>query len=129
MLVLDTHVWVWWIGGPACPALSKVVQRQIEGATELGVSAISCVEVAWLHAKGRLAFDRDPLVWMEQALSRARVKPLPITPAIAMTAATLPWSHKDPADRIIVATALEHRAQLASKDDRIRSCKIIETVW
>ncbi len=129
MLILDTHVWVWWIGGPACPPLSAHCRHAINESSRIGVSAMSCVEVAWLVAAGRLAFDRDPHTWMEQSLSRPRVELVPITPAIAIAAAELEWDHRDPADRLIVACALKSNARLATKDQSIRDFDGVDTVW
>jgi PIN domain nuclease of toxin-antitoxin system len=129
MIVLDTHVWVWSIGGPGCPRLSAVVRRRMDEAETLGVSAVSCLEVAWLVARGRLVLDRDPLTWLRQALARPRTALLEIGPEVAVRAANLEWTHKDPADRIIVATALELRAPIASRDRLLRSYRRVQTVW
>jgi PIN domain nuclease of toxin-antitoxin system len=128
-LVLDTHAWVWWIGGPACPRLPARVQRAIDGARRIGVSAMSCLEVAWLVAHGRLGFDRPTLQWIEQALARPRVELLPLSPSIATSAAELPWENKDPADRVIVATAIEHRAKLVTRDEPMRKLTGVTTLW
>ncbi len=129
MLLLDTHVWIWWIGGPACPPLSTRCRHAITESPRIGISAMSCVEVAWLVAAGRLAFDRDPHTWMEQALSRPRVELIPITPAIAVAAAELEWEHRDPADRLIVACALKSNARLATKDRSLWDFDGVDTVW
>ncbi len=129
MLILDTHVWVWWIGGPACPPLSARCRRAISETARIGISAMSCIEIAWLVAAGRLAFDRDPRTWMEQSLSHPRVELVPITPALAVAAAGLEWEHRDPADRLIVASALERNARLATKDRSIRGFDGVDTVW
>lgn len=129
MLVLDTHAWVWWIAGPGGGLLSSKARAYIDEADKIGISAISCVEVAWLVARGRLTFDRDVLVWIKQALARPRVLLLEISPEIAVSAANLDWSHRDPADRIIVATALRRRAPVVSKDEQIQVCNLVQTVW
>lgn len=128
-LVLDTHAWVWWIGGPAAPALSKRARKTIEEAEVLLISAASCVEVAWLEASGRLRFDRDPLTWLKQALAKPRVQLAELTPEVAVRAANLPWDHRDPNDRFIVATALLSRAPLCTKDRVIKASGLVTTVW
>lgn len=129
MVVLDTHAWVWWVGGPGCPGLSPAAQRCIEGATSIGVPATSCVEVAWLVRHGRLRFDREPLTWMQQALARPKVELLPTTPEVAVRASELVWDHRDPADRLIVATALVHRAPLVTADAAILAFTEARGVW
>ncbi|OGR10586.1 MAG: hypothetical protein A2341_09545 [Deltaproteobacteria bacterium RIFOXYB12_FULL_58_9] len=129
MIVLDTHAWVWWIGGPGAPSLSKPARTAIETAAEIGVSDISLVEVAWLVANDKLRLDRDVEVWIHQALGNDRIRRLRIEPEIATRAAMLSWHHKDPADRIIVATAGVHRAKLVTRDRAIRAAKLVATVW
>ncbi len=128
-LLLDTHALVWWVGGPAAPRLSGPAAAAIQDARALEVSAITCVEVAWLAAHGRLRFDREPAIWLHQVLNRPRVELIPITPEIAVRAAELDWDHRDPADRLIVATALERRVALVTRDDEIRHFEEVETVW
>jgi len=70
-LVIDTHVWLWWIGGPGCPALSETARAHIAATDHVGVSAVSCVEIAWLVAHGRLTLDRPPATWLEHAAALA----------------------------------------------------------
>ena len=80
MIVLDTHAWLWWISKPS--ELSRAARQRIGAETRLGVSAISCLEVATLVAKGRISLDRDPLDWLEQAVAVRKVELLPLTPAV-----------------------------------------------
>lgn len=82
-----------------------------------------------LVAKERLEFDRDVLKWIQHALTLPRVRFMELSPEIAVEAARLQWDHRDPADRIIVATALLLRAPIATKDDRIASFPAVRTVW
>ncbi len=129
MVVLDTHVWIWWVGGPGCPAVSPAALSAIDAAAVVGISATTCVEVAWLAAKGRVRFDRDTLTWLHQALARPRVTLLPTTPEIAVVAAGLDWTHRDPADRLILATAQVHRASLVTADETISRFASALCVW
>lgn len=129
MVVLDTYVWVWWIGGPGCPSLSVAARKAIADAAVIGVTATSCVEVAWLTARGRVKFDRDTLTWLQQALARPRVALLPTTPEIAVVAATLEWEHRDPSDRLIVAASITHRAPLVTADAAILASGLARTIW
>ncbi len=129
MTILDTHAWVWWAAEPE--KLSRKARREIDEAQSLGVCAISCWEVAMLVAKGRLELDRPVPTWIDQALGLPRVGLIPLSPAIAVSAAEIGDEfHGDPADRMIVATTkhLSH-AVLVTRDREIRDSQIIPTVW
>ncbi len=83
-----------------------------------------------LAAQGRIEFDRDLLLWIRQALALPRLSLLPLSPEIAVASAQLGHDFVgDPADRIIVATALQHKARLVTKDRRLRTSRRIETTW
>jgi PIN domain nuclease of toxin-antitoxin system len=127
VIVLDTHAWIWWAGDPR--RLGKRGRAALKAADRVGVPAICCFEVAAAIARGRLTVDRAPLEWLEQALALPRVELLPLTPAIAVRAAHLGAFHGDPADRLIVATAIEHSGTLVSRDRRIRAYAGVTSVW
>ena len=127
MIVADTHAWVWWIGWRH--RMSRTALRSMDEATEIGICAISCWEVALLVEKGRLELDRDVLLWITQALEMPKVRLLDLGPAVAVASTRLEWDHDDPADRMIVATAIAHRAPLVSKDKRIRSFRPANAIW
>ena len=78
MIVLDTHAWLWWVSKPS--SLSRTARSRIENETRIGVSAISCLEVATLVVKGRISLDRDTLEWLEAALAMRKVELIPLTP-------------------------------------------------
>jgi PIN domain nuclease of toxin-antitoxin system len=119
MIVLDTHIWVRWLDPEADPLPASLVEK-IELADSLAVSAITCWEVAWLHRRERIALKLPLNAWMDHALQGSEVVCLPIERKIANRAALLPEHHRDPADRLIMATALEYSAQLVSLDERFR---------
>lgn len=128
MIILDTHTWIWWVSDPQ--HLSQAASKEIATAKRIGVPAIECWEIATLVAKGRIALDRDPLDWIEQALALPRVELVPLTPAIAVRSTQLgPDFHGDPADRLIVATALLEAATLVTKDAKIRAHAAVRSVW
>jgi len=128
VIVLDTHAWIWWAASPA--RLSARARAAIETAGAIGVPAIGVWELAMLVAKKRLELDRDVLAWARQALALPRVALLPLTPEIAVASAALPAEFPgDPADRIVVSTALEHGAAVVSKDARLRGIAGLKTVW
>ena len=88
----------------------------IESAPSIGISPVSCFELALAHRRGRLELPQPPSEWFRCALEGSGVELLPLTPAIAARAVTLTEVHRDPFDRIIIATTLEYHARLASLD-------------
>ena len=91
---------------------------RIDSAEPAGVSAISCFEVAWLAHHGRIELPDAEEDWFNKALDGSGILLLPITPPIARIAVQLPEHHRDPQDRLIIATALNHDATLISADDK-----------
>lgn len=126
MIVLDTHAWIWFTGDDRLlsPAALEAVQR----ADRIGVSPISVWEVSMLCSKGRLVLDDDVGAWVARALEVPRVEVVPITPSVAILAGRLPI-HGDPADRLLVATALSLSAALVTKDEKIRESALGTIVW
>jgi len=115
MIVLDTHIWVTWIiNGNS--ALSDAIVNAMATDTHWAISAISCFEVSLLVKRGRLVLPLPVEDWLREALEHSGVESLPVTCAIMYKAAMLSDIHRDPADRIIIATALVYDAQLASFD-------------
>ena len=127
MIVLDTHAWLWWVSDP--DRLGRAARKQLESSDLIGVASVSCFEVAAAAAKGRISLDRGALEWLHQAIALPHVELLPLTPAIAVKATELGRFHGDPADRLIVATALLESAPLVTKDRRIRKYQAVVTIW
>jgi PIN domain nuclease of toxin-antitoxin system len=129
MIVLDTHVWVWWIHGGE--QLTQA-QREIITANEtdlIGVSAISCWEIAKLVEYGRLELPCSSEEWFEQALSYPGIQVLALTPEIAIGSTRLPGEfHRDPADQIIVATARVYGCPLVTSDEKILNYPHVSTI-
>lgn len=122
MILMDTHVWIWWVQGD--PSLPPSMRGQLEVNEKygLGVSVISCLEIARLVAYGRLILPRPIDEWVNEALLYPHVKLVELSPAIAIDSSRLPGPfHKDPCDRIIVATARSLDIPLATADGRIRN--------
>ncbi len=127
-VVLDTHAWLWWTSQPA--KLGRRAAAKIRVARRIGVSAVSCLEVAIAAARGKISLDRAPLDWLEQALAMPRVELIPLTPRIAVAASQLGRDFPgDPADRVITATAILESAILLTKDARIRGFSGVATDW
>jgi PIN domain nuclease of toxin-antitoxin system len=121
MILLDTHMWVWWVqGDPTIPAAMRGV-LEVNEKYGLGVSVISCLEVARLVAYGRLTLPKPVSQWVDEALRYPHVKLVELSPEIAVDSTQLPEPfHKDPSDRIIVATARRLDVPLATTDGLIR---------
>jgi PIN domain nuclease of toxin-antitoxin system len=122
VILLDTHVWVWWLhGDPELPpGMTVTIELQCERG--LAVSAISCWEVAKLVERGRLRLPLPIDEWMDEALESAGIELIPLTRDIAIASTTLPGEfHRDPADQIIVATARVRGLRLMTCDEKIRA--------
>ncbi|MDE0358252.1 MAG: type II toxin-antitoxin system VapC family toxin [Gammaproteobacteria bacterium] len=128
--LLDTHVLIWWLQDPAL--LSPAQKRVTDEAgkeSPLRVSDISLWEIATLHSLGRIRLAIPVREWLEKAVAPPLVRRHGISPAIAAEVARLPDSfHRDPADRILVATARTLGATLLTHDRRIRESGLVETV-
>ncbi|MCI0432117.1 MAG: type II toxin-antitoxin system VapC family toxin [Gemmatimonadetes bacterium] len=131
MIVLDTHSWVWWANDSA--DLSRPARKQIEAALRedrLLVSSISVWEVALLVERGRLQLAIAVDEWVARTERVPGLRFVPVNNAIALRSRQLPGRlHKDPADRIIVATALSHGATVVTRDDRIRGYEHVRSIW
>jgi PIN domain nuclease of toxin-antitoxin system len=128
--LLDTHILVNWVSAPEelSPAQRHVLETA-SGSAPVMISDISLWEIATLVSLGRLALDRPLREWLEQAAAPPLVRRVDISPAVAAAAADLPDTfHRDPADRIIVATARVMGAVLLTNDIRIRDAGIVQTV-
>jgi PIN domain nuclease of toxin-antitoxin system len=120
MIILDTHIWVWWVHDDERLIPVQVEAIQANEADVIGVSAISCWEIAKLVEHGRLELLCPLREWFEQALSYPGIYLLELTPEIAIESTQLPGEfHRDPADQIIVATARAYGCSLVTADGRI----------
>lgn len=126
MVVLDTHVLIHDALAPA--RLSRRAKRLLD-TQPLACSDISLWEIGMLVSKGRVAIEADSEQFLEDIIRARNLRVLPITPRIAALAQSPEFSHSDPADRIIAATAIAHRARLLSADERLRRLASIEVVW
>ena len=113
MILLDTHIWVRWQNAPE--TLPTNILGWLAESDVLAVSAISCWEVAMLARKQRIELNMSIDEWIDEALAFTG-QCLSIDRSILLLAASLPEHHRDPADRIIIATAIVHRANLISFD-------------
>jgi len=125
MLILDTHIWIWWINQTP-KKLSADVILKIEQSETVAISAISCFELMWLYTHNRIVLNIPIHEWFAQATEEAGIICLPISCDIAKLAAELPEHHKDPQDRIIIATAIQQESSLLSADQQFSAYKEIQ---
>ena len=120
-MLLDTHVWLWFMLANA--ELASNEQNAINRAAASGrlrIAAISVWEAALLASRGRVALRRPLAQWIAEAVSVPGLSIEPLLPQVAVEAASLPETfHRDPADRLIVATARVTNATLMTRDQRI----------
>jgi PIN domain nuclease of toxin-antitoxin system len=128
--LLHTHILVYWVGGdPRLSAAQAAVLQHATLAQPLWVADISLWEIATLHTLGRLTFDRPLQAWLEATTAPPLVQRVGSSPAIAAAVAALPaWFHRDPADRILVATAQVFGMTLLTRDQRILDARLALTV-
>ena len=125
-LLLDTHIWVWLLLDPG-RLHGRVATAIRDPANELWLSSISVWEVT-MFARKKIDLLPSPVIWAEQALAKSNVLEVPVTNAIALETGRLIWSHRDPADRMIVATARVMGLTLVTADKPIIAAKIVDVL-
>jgi len=129
VVILDTHAWLFWIDNNL-DLLGKNALELIQNESVLGVSVISCWEIGMLVNKQRIALNRDVQDWIDLALKYPKIEIVDLSPQIAILSTRLPGDfHGDPADRIIVASALKNNCPLISKDKQINNWGHVKTIW
>ena len=131
MIVLDTHVWVLFVSNPEL--LSKRAKRSLDTAMEekgILISSISAWEVALLVAKKRLRLTLGVTDWIAKSEALPFITFIPVDNSVAIKSVNLPQPlHSDPADRIIIATAISMGAPLVTKDKKILKYPHVQTIW
>ena len=123
-LLLDTHIWLWSLSDPGRLGRRVLVQLK-DQANELWLSPISTYEALTLHYKRRFEIDGDLQEWLARAIAGTREAPF--THEIAFRARQLPM-HRDPADRILAATAEVLDLTLVTADERLLGLGTIRTL-
>ena len=129
MILLDTHIWVWWVGQHPnlTPKLQQIIQTHQPAG--FGISIFSCWEVAKLVELGKLQLTLSTADWLQQAGTYPGVQLLDLTLPIIVESTQLPGSfHRDPADQIIVATARVHNIPLLTVDQKILNYPHVQTL-
>ena len=121
LVLLDTHVWLWLVAGS--PDLATEARHTIDRAAAAGtlrIAAISLWEIALLASRGRIVLSKSIGSWLAEALADPAPAIDPLSPQIAVEACSLPEAfHRNPADRMIVATARITNAILITRDQQI----------
>lgn len=130
-MVLDTHVLLWWLSGS--PLLPSRAVKSIQAALQeqaLVVSAISVFEIATAVRRGRLELASPLDIWLHDLASLPEIYVEPVNAAVAARAAMFDDAvHGDPADRIILATAMWLERPLATADEKLRSSGLVRLAW
>ena len=114
--LLDTCALIWL--GMGGGALGPAARKRISVAAQLCYSSISVWEIARLKGEGKLRIPVAPDVFMSDLVEAYGLTSLPPTDSIMLRAAQLPSHHRDPADRIIIATALVHGLAVVTGDEK-----------
>jgi PIN domain nuclease of toxin-antitoxin system len=131
VIVLDTHVLIWWLSEPS--SLSTKARRAIAKETSANtiiVSAISVLEIATAARRGRLRFAVSVETWLADTRRLPELRYEPVSAEIALLAGSFGDDmHGDPADRIIAATAILLAVPLVTADTKLRALQALDTVW
>jgi PIN domain nuclease of toxin-antitoxin system len=131
-IICDTHVLLFWAdAADRLPAKARAALDRGIQSSSLACSDISFWEIAMLFAHDRLNRQAGvaPEAYMRDIVCAMRLQVLPVTPEIAALSQSYPLLHEDPADRLIAATALIHRALLLTADEKLRQTPNLVTLW
>lgn len=129
MIILDTHIWVWWVHNTPLLSPQQIDVIKNNETETIGISAISCWEVAKLVEYKRLELSMPLSEWFEAALIYPGIRLYPLTPEIAIESTRLPGDfHRDPSDQIIVATARINDCPVITSDNKILKYPHVKTI-
>ena len=122
-ILLDTHTFLWFL--EASSELSKKVITHVSRASRNGgllLASISLWEIATLESYGRIVLEKPVLSWFAKALQVPGLSVVELSPEICLESTQFSKTMlNDPADRMIVATALVHDATLATRDEKMHA--------
>jgi PIN domain nuclease of toxin-antitoxin system len=128
MILLDTCALLWLVlDQTGLSPAAKLCLREQSG--NLYVSAVTAFEIGQKAAAGKLKLKLKPSVWFPRACELHGIQVLPFTAEAALTAAALPKLHKDPFDRLLIATAITHGFLMLTPDEKIRCYPKLKSLW
>lgn len=127
MIVADTHAIVWWLATPEL--LSRSAADAIESADLIVVASITLWEIASLAQRRRIGLRVNITEWLHDFVAQPWIRVTPLTLEIAVLAAEVSEPVRDPADRLVVATALHHDLPLVTADRKIHASGLVSTIW
>lgn len=131
MIVLDTHVLIWWLtGGTSLSRAAKLAVAKAAKQSQVVASAISVLEIVTAVRRGRLEFSSPVEQWLADVRRLPELRFEPVSAEIAHLAGSFGEDmHGDPADRIIAATAIMLNAALVTADGKLRASRAVKTIW
>jgi PIN domain nuclease of toxin-antitoxin system len=120
-LLLDTHVLLWMIASK--DRIGKKTQIQLESTVTLWVSSASLFEISIKYSLGKLALPSKPVDYLPSRLDRMQIRELPVTSHHSYKVAELPWHHRDPFDRLLLAQSAVEKYPLVTADDQLFAYK------
>lgn len=128
MVLLDTHIWVWWLFADSrLTAEERLELDRLASNHEVAISAISVWEVQMLVRKRRISIHLPFEQWIREATRPDIVDIVPLDSNVAIAVYNLPADfHGDPADKMITASAISRNYSLATDDGAIRRSELVE---
>lgn len=117
-LLLDTHIWLWSVIDPS-RLTSRVAKALTDSENELWLSSISVWELTVLHRKQRMKMPPDVLAWVTKSMEDLKLTEAPLTIEVALAVASISFSHADPADHLIAASAKVFDLTLVTADEHL----------
>jgi PIN domain nuclease of toxin-antitoxin system len=129
VIALDTHALLWWALDPV--QLSATARRKVKSMEESGgfVSAISFWELGLKIKRKQLNIGLSIEEFARRIERSGIVEVVPVDTTLWLSSLALRWEHRDPADRVIVATALARGVPLLTRDDAIRAFRGVDCIW
>lgn len=128
MILLDTCAFLWLVTNYR--KLSSAAIDAIENCDRLGVSPITALEIAIKHRTGKITLPHsDASQWYQEVITHWELREEELNSKILIDSALLPMVHKDPFDRIIVATALLQGASIITADETIGRYPDVNVIW
>lgn len=131
MILIDTHILLWWTGGERRLTASarRAIEAEFDGGT-IYISSASTWEIAVLSARGRIGLSSDVADWLATVEAIKPVRFVPIDNEIAIRSVRLNGDFpKDPGDRFIVATSQKLGVPLVTADEKILNYPHVATIW